>query len=196
MVFRGDQEEGRECHDLPTEQEHDAVPGNHEQRHAGGQQAVKKPQFLTIVGMLGLLPVAQAVDVTQQRDQKHRHEKKGRQAVHGHAEFGTGDGPRQRDGSTFSGRPEPDDAPQTESRPKHGQKRRHPLSNHRRPPQKKAGGPARRGNDDSQEHQQFAHNEPHQPHRATQARANTTMTIPATHALKKNQELPSDFLQR
>ena len=106
LVLRGDQEEGRKAHDLPAEQEQDAVAGDHEQCHAGGQRAVEKPQFPAVPRMVGLLPVAQAVDVSQQRDQEDRHEEDGRQAVNGHAELGAGKGPRQHDRLTVSGRPE------------------------------------------------------------------------------------------
>ena len=90
VVFGGDQEEGRERHDLPAEQEQHAVAGDHEQSHAGGQRAVEEPQLAAVLRMFGLLPIAQAINVSQQRDQEDRYEEDGRQSVHGHVELGTG----------------------------------------------------------------------------------------------------------
>ena len=106
VVLGRDQKEGRQGHDLPAEQEQDAVAGDHQQGHAGGQRAVEQAQLAAVLRMLRLLPVAQAVDVAQQRDQEDRQQEDGRQAVHGHAELGAGDGPRQHDRLTVAGRPE------------------------------------------------------------------------------------------
>ena len=41
FVLGRDQEEGRKRHDLPTEEEQDAVAGDHHERHAGRQHAVE-----------------------------------------------------------------------------------------------------------------------------------------------------------
>ena len=63
VVFRRHQEKSRQRHDFPAEQEKNAVPGDHQQGHARGQRAVKQTQFATVLRMLGLLPVTQAINV-------------------------------------------------------------------------------------------------------------------------------------
>ena len=80
-VFRRHEEEGRQGHDLPAEEEQHAVAGDHHQGHAGRQRAVEEPQLAAVLGMFRLLPVAQAVDVAQQRNQEDRQQEDGRDGV-------------------------------------------------------------------------------------------------------------------
>ncbi len=177
LVFRGDQEEGRQRHDLPAEQEQDAVARDRQQGHAGGHRAVEQTQLAPVLRVFRLLPVGQPVDVAQERDQEDRQQKDGRQPVHGHAELGAGnDGPRQTNRITVSRCPEPSDARQAERRPEHRQRRGHPLSRHRRPAHEKARNTARSGDNDPPEHQRFAHDVAHHVRKDTQARARTTMS--------------------
>ena len=42
LVVRRDEQERRQRHDLPADQEQERVAGDHEQRHAGGQHAVEE----------------------------------------------------------------------------------------------------------------------------------------------------------
>ena len=62
LVLGGDQQERRERHDLPGEQEGHAVGGEHDSGERRDQDAEAQAQLAAVVGVLGLSPVALAVE--------------------------------------------------------------------------------------------------------------------------------------
>ena len=139
FILDGDQEEGRQRHDLPAEQEQDAVTGHHQQCHARSQQPVEQSQPAAIVHVLGLLPVTEAVNAAQQRDQENGHEEDGRQTIQGHAELGTGEErPGDHDGLTVARSPKGNDTGQAHAGPEDSHQGGQPLPGQRGPIQHQA----------------------------------------------------------
>ncbi len=150
---------------------------DHDQRHRCRQQAVEQPQLSSVLRVFGLLPVAQAVDRAQRRDQEDRQQKHRGKPVHGDgAPFPAGNLPGQVNRFVIAPAPEIDNARQPKSGTQQRQHHRRPLAAQRLPAGSETGQPAERGGDDPQQHEPFAHDFTHQARADTQASDNTTMT--------------------
>ena len=81
VVLVRDEEEGRQCHHLPGDEEQHRVPGHHDHRHAGDQQIEEEPRrggrsLATICDhVLG------AVHGRERRQPEHRQQEEGGQCV-------------------------------------------------------------------------------------------------------------------
>jgi hypothetical protein len=74
LLLGSDQEEGRERHQLPREQEDDRVASQHHCHHRARHHPPTEPQAAGAVGMLLRAPVAGAVEGAERRNHEHRHE--------------------------------------------------------------------------------------------------------------------------
>ena len=81
ILLGGDQEEGGQRHQLPGDEEHDRVAGQHDGHHRGRHDPPPQAQPAPAVAMLLRAPVAGAVDGAERGDQEHRYEEESRQAV-------------------------------------------------------------------------------------------------------------------
>ena len=72
------QEECRERHHLPSDQEQETVRRHEEDRHAGREEPVEQADFPPVLRVVRLPPVLEPIDRAKESNQKDRDEKHGR----------------------------------------------------------------------------------------------------------------------
>ena len=81
VLLGRDEKEGRETDQFPADEERPGVSGDHHHEQPGGRDAVEAAELARVVRVLGFRPVAFAINRSEGRHQKHRHEKERAQPV-------------------------------------------------------------------------------------------------------------------
>jgi hypothetical protein len=81
VVFSADQEERRERHDLPSEEEGDSISRQRHQCQTRDEQAIAEAELSPIACVLALLPVFQPVNRPGHTEQEHGHHEERRKRI-------------------------------------------------------------------------------------------------------------------
>ena len=105
LVLGGDEQEGGERHDLPGEEEGDAVRREHDARHRRDQEAEAEAELPPVLRVLRLPPVARAVERARRAERVDGHQEEGRERVEPQVERELGERAGERSGLDASRAP-------------------------------------------------------------------------------------------